>query len=188
MLALGSDEGRFWVFVAGPLAVLSVLFGLASFRRAAGNRARQVCLYDGGFVVVDGDRADAWPWPSGSSPASRGSRGTGPSTDPTTACRRCGAAANPQPKPLGPRDHKLQLRVGGQRRSFLPHTPPRWRSSERPPLVVALHMMRDGADGRLMRHLTGLDATADDPMAAPDAPVSANDLLWRFFKQHPRRR
>jgi polyhydroxybutyrate depolymerase len=31
-------------------------------------------------------------------------------------------------------------------------------------------------------------STADDPMAAPDTPVSANDLLWRFFERHPRRR
>jgi polyhydroxybutyrate depolymerase len=29
-------------------------------------------------------------------------------------------------------------------------------------------------------------AATDDPMAAPDAPVSANDLLWRFFEQHRR--
>jgi hypothetical protein len=63
VLALGSAEGRFWAFIAGPLAVLSVLVAVASFRRATGNRARQVCLYEGGFVVVDGARADAWSWP-----------------------------------------------------------------------------------------------------------------------------
>jgi hypothetical protein len=63
VLALGSAEGRFWAFVAGPLAVLSALVAVASFRRATGNRARQVCVYEGGFVVVDGARADAWSWP-----------------------------------------------------------------------------------------------------------------------------
>jgi hypothetical protein len=63
VLALGSAEGRFWAFIAGPLAVLSALAAVASFRRATGNRARQVCLYEGGFVVVDGARADAWSWP-----------------------------------------------------------------------------------------------------------------------------
>ena len=30
-------------------------------------------------------------------------------------------------------------------------------------------------------------AATDDPMAAPDTPISANDLLWQFFEQHPRR-
>lgn len=31
-------------------------------------------------------------------------------------------------------------------------------------------------------------ATGDDRLAAPDTPISATDLLWRFFEQHPRRR
>jgi polyhydroxybutyrate depolymerase len=31
-------------------------------------------------------------------------------------------------------------------------------------------------------------ATGDDPMAAPDAPISASELLWEFFERHPRRR
>jgi polyhydroxybutyrate depolymerase len=31
-------------------------------------------------------------------------------------------------------------------------------------------------------------ATGDDRLAAPDAPISATDLLWRFFQRHPRRR
>jgi polyhydroxybutyrate depolymerase len=31
-------------------------------------------------------------------------------------------------------------------------------------------------------------AAGDDPMAAPDAPISASELLWEFFKAHPRRR
>jgi len=28
----------------------------------------------------------------------------------------------------------------------------------------------------------------DDPMAAPDAPISASELLWQFFEQHRGRR
>ena len=31
-------------------------------------------------------------------------------------------------------------------------------------------------------------ATIDDPMSAPDTPISASDLLWEFFEEHPRRR
>ena len=31
-------------------------------------------------------------------------------------------------------------------------------------------------------------ATIDDPMSAPDTSISASDLLWEFFEQHPRRR
>jgi polyhydroxybutyrate depolymerase len=30
-------------------------------------------------------------------------------------------------------------------------------------------------------------AAADDPLAAPGAPVPANELLWQFFEQHRRR-
>jgi polyhydroxybutyrate depolymerase len=30
-------------------------------------------------------------------------------------------------------------------------------------------------------------ADGDDPMAAPDLPVDANDLLWAFFERHRRR-
>jgi polyhydroxybutyrate depolymerase len=77
---------------------------------------------------------------------------------PTTAAPPTTAA---RPKPLGPRDHRLSVTVGGQRRRFLLHTPPGWRRSQRPPLVVALHMARDDADGKTIRDLTGLDATAD---------------------------
>jgi polyhydroxybutyrate depolymerase len=63
----------------------------------------------------------------------------------------------------GPRgdDHRLSLRVGGERRTFLLHTPPGWRRSRRLPLVIVLHMMRPGGDGKVMQRLTGLDATAD---------------------------
>jgi poly(3-hydroxybutyrate) depolymerase len=31
-------------------------------------------------------------------------------------------------------------------------------------------------------------AAIDDPMSAPDTPISASDLLREFFEQHPRRR
>jgi poly(3-hydroxybutyrate) depolymerase len=31
-------------------------------------------------------------------------------------------------------------------------------------------------------------AAIDDPMSAPDTPISASDLLWEFFEEHPRRR
>jgi polyhydroxybutyrate depolymerase len=31
-------------------------------------------------------------------------------------------------------------------------------------------------------------AAGDGAMAAPDAPESANELLWEFFAAHPRRR
>jgi polyhydroxybutyrate depolymerase len=66
-----------------------------------------------------------------------------------------------RPEPLGRRDHRLALTVDGRRRRFLLHTPPGHRRGERLPLVVALHMARDGADGKTMRDLTGLDAVAD---------------------------
>jgi polyhydroxybutyrate depolymerase len=51
---------------------------------------------------------------------------------------------------------------------------------------------RDGTEV-LVYELAGMDhawpgAAIDDPMAAPDTPVAANDLLWEFFEQHPRRR
>jgi poly(3-hydroxybutyrate) depolymerase len=73
------------------------------------------------------------------------------------------AAATTATTARGPRgdDHRLSLRVGGQRRTFLLHTPPAWRRSRRLPLVVALHMMRPSGDGTVMQQLTGLDATAD---------------------------
>jgi polyhydroxybutyrate depolymerase len=31
-------------------------------------------------------------------------------------------------------------------------------------------------------------ATGEDPLAAPDVPISATELLWEFFQRHPRRR
>jgi hypothetical protein len=31
-------------------------------------------------------------------------------------------------------------------------------------------------------------ATGEDPLAAPDAPIWATELLWEFFWRHPRRR
>jgi polyhydroxybutyrate depolymerase len=71
------------------------------------------------------------------------------------------ATTSARPKALGPRDHRLRLRVGSERRSLLLHTPPGWNRSQRLPLVIALHMMRDGANGKTIRDLTGLDATAD---------------------------
>jgi polyhydroxybutyrate depolymerase len=90
--------------------------------------------------------------------------GGGPATSatatvaPTTAAPPTSAA---RPKPLGRRDHRLSLTVDGQRRRFLLHTPPGHRRTERLPLVLVLHMARDGADGKTIRDLTGLDATAD---------------------------
>jgi poly(3-hydroxybutyrate) depolymerase len=51
---------------------------------------------------------------------------------------------------------------------------------------------RDGSDVVVyelaeMGH-AGPGATGDDPMAAPDAPIAASELLWEFFEAHPRRR
>lgn len=51
---------------------------------------------------------------------------------------------------------------------------------------------RDGTEV-VVYELAGMDhawpgAAIDDPMAAPDTPVAANDLLWEFFERHPRRR
>jgi polyhydroxybutyrate depolymerase len=93
---------------------------------------------------------------------------TGDAAGPTTATSATVApttAAPPTPaappKPLGRRDHRLSLTVDGQRRRFLLHTPPGWRRSQRLALVVVLHMARDGADGKTIRDLSGLDATAD---------------------------
>jgi hypothetical protein len=57
-----------------------------------------------------------------------------------------------RPGPLSRRDHRLALTVDGRRRRFLLHTPPGHRRGERLPLVVALHMARDGADGKTMRN------------------------------------
>jgi polyhydroxybutyrate depolymerase len=77
---------------------------------------------------------------------------------PTTTAPATTAA---RPTRLGARDRRLEVTVDGRRRRFLLHTPPGWNRSQRLPLVIVLHMMRDGADGKLMRDLTGLDATAD---------------------------
>jgi polyhydroxybutyrate depolymerase len=82
--------------------------------------------------------------------------------------------------PLGRDDHRLALRVGGQRRTFLLHTPPNWRRSPRLPLVVVLHMMRSTGNGKAMRDLTGLDAIADRErflVAYPDG----RDGAWYEF-------
>ena len=89
----------------------------------------------------------------------------GPATAATATVAPTTSAAPPTtaapPKPLGRRDHRLSLTVDGQRRRFLLHTPPGHRRTERLPLVVVLHMARDGADGKTIRDLSGLDATAD---------------------------
>ena len=112
---------------------------------------------------------------------------------PTTAAR---------PEPLGPRDHRLALTVDGRRRRFLLHTPPGHRRTERLPLVVALHMARDGANGKTIRDLTGLDATADRErflVAYPDgldgrwnSVLCCNDTddvgFVRALVEHARRR
>lgn len=85
-----------------------------------------------------------------------------------------------QPEPLGRDDHRLALRVGGQRRTFLLHTPPNWPRSRRLPLVVALHMMRSSGNGKVMRDLTGLDAIANRErflVAYPDG----RDGAWYEF-------
>jgi polyhydroxybutyrate depolymerase len=78
-------------------------------------------------------------------------------------------------------DHRVRLRVGGQRRTFLLHAPPGWRRSRRLPLVVVLHMMRPGATGKVMQQLTGLDAKADQErflVAYPDGLDGAwNSIL-----------
>jgi poly(3-hydroxybutyrate) depolymerase len=93
-----------------------------------------------------------------------GGSATAPSVELTATVPQPSAApattARP-PRPLGRRDHRLALVVDGRRRRFLLHTPPGHRPGERLPLVVALHMARDGADGKTMRDLTGLDAVAD---------------------------
>jgi poly(3-hydroxybutyrate) depolymerase len=96
-----------------------------------------------------------------------GTRDRGPAAggQPTTSAAATSTTGAPATATTarGPRgdDHRLALRVGGERRTFLLHTPPGWRRSRRLPLVIALHMMRPGADGTVMRRLTGLDATAD---------------------------
>jgi polyhydroxybutyrate depolymerase len=76
---------------------------------------------------------------------------------PATAAPTTAAA----PRPLGRNDHRLSLKVGGERRTFLLHTPPGSTRSRPLPLVVALHMRRPGANGKVLRDLTGLDAKAD---------------------------
>jgi polyhydroxybutyrate depolymerase len=90
-----------------------------------------------------------------------GSADTTSSATTAPQTRTSPATTSARPKALGPRDHRLRLRVGSERRSLLLHTPPGWNRSQRLPLVIALHMMRDGANGKTIRDLTGLDATAD---------------------------
>jgi poly(3-hydroxybutyrate) depolymerase len=86
-----------------------------------------------------------------------------PTTTAATTSTTLSATAATATTVRGPRgdDHRLSLRVGGERRTFLLHTPPGWRRSRRLPLVIALHMMRPTGDGKVMQRLTGLDATAD---------------------------
>jgi polyhydroxybutyrate depolymerase len=107
-----------------------------------------------------------------------GDGGTAPTAGPvTTAAPTSSTAAPPattatRPPPLGGRDHRIALTVDGRRRRFLLHVPPGHRPARRRPLVVVLHMGRGTADGKVMRDLTGLDATADRErflVAYPDA-------------------
>jgi polyhydroxybutyrate depolymerase len=95
---------------------------------------------------------------AGGRPATTTSTTTAAAATSTTA-----AAAATATTARGPRgdDQRLSLRVGGERRTFLLHTPPGWRRSRRLPLVIALHMQRPGADGKVMQRLTELDAVAD---------------------------
>jgi polyhydroxybutyrate depolymerase len=96
-----------------------------------------------------------------------GGDGTAPTAGPATAAAPTSSTAAPpaaaatRPPPLGRRDHRLALTVDGQRRRFLLHLPPGHRPARRRPLLVVLHMGRGTADGKVMRDLTGLDATAD---------------------------
>jgi polyhydroxybutyrate depolymerase len=62
---------------------------------------------------------------------------------------------------LGPNDRRIVLKVGGERRTALLHAPQGHQRSGRLPLVIAMHMLRGGGDGEVMRNLTGLDAKAD---------------------------
>jgi polyhydroxybutyrate depolymerase len=94
-----------------------------------------------------------------------------PSVAPTTAAA---------PEPLGPGDHRLALRVGAQWRTFLLHTPPNWRRSQRLPLVVALHMMRTGGTGKVMRDLTGLDGNADQERFLVAYPDGLDGAWYEF--------
>jgi polyhydroxybutyrate depolymerase len=93
----------------------------------------------------------------------RGLDAGGQPTTTTAVAASTTAAAATATTARGPRgdDHRLSVRVGGERRTFLLHTPPGWRRSRKLPLVIALHMLRPGADGTVMQRLTGLDATAD---------------------------
>jgi polyhydroxybutyrate depolymerase len=81
----------------------------------------------------------------------------------TSATATTAAPATTATTARGPKgdDHRVRLRVGGERRTFLLHAPPGFRRSRRLPLVVVLHMMRPGATGKVMQELTGMDAKAD---------------------------
>jgi polyhydroxybutyrate depolymerase len=121
---------------------------------------------------------------------------------PTRAAEPAPATTARRPAPLGSRDHRLALTVDGRRRRFLLHPPPGHRRTERLALVVALHMTRDGADGKSMRDLTGLDAVADRErflVAYPDSldgrwnsVLCCNDTddvgFVRALVEHARRR
>jgi hypothetical protein len=128
--------------------------------RAAGRTAALAAVVLAAVALAGGGGGDAGPATSATATVA-----------PTTAAPPTSAA---RPKPLGRRDHRLSLTVDGQRRRFLLHTPPGHRRTERLPLVVVLHMARDGADGKTIRDLTGLDATADRErfLVAYTTPVS----------------
>jgi poly(3-hydroxybutyrate) depolymerase len=74
-----------------------------------------------------------------------GARGAATATTSTTAATPATATTA-----RGPRgdDHRLSLRVGGERRTFLLHTPSGWRRAPRLPLVIALHMIGRPATAR----------------------------------------
>jgi poly(3-hydroxybutyrate) depolymerase len=95
-----------------------------------------------------------------STAGSTATTGTIPTTAPAAPAAPTGA------------DHRIRLQVGGERRRFLLHVPPDAGRSRRLPLVVALHMGRNDADGTVMRDLVKLDAKADRErflLAYPDA-------------------
>jgi branched-chain amino acid transport system substrate-binding protein len=61
------------------------------------------------------------------------------------------------------------------------------------PAILAIDQACRGGSEVVVYELAEMDhawpgATGDDAMAAPDAPISASELLWEFFKAHPRRR
>ena len=60
----GGDTAVWALLVVGATAMYGLWYAASAFRDAVANRRRnrQICLFDGGFVVVDAGRAEAWPW------------------------------------------------------------------------------------------------------------------------------